>query len=218
MNKTAATILRREERIKRRRTQIIDAARACVRDDGFHAASISRISATAALSAGHIYKYFKNKEAIMTALIEHDMDEFMLLISQVGQSKNRSTDALISSFVTELPSILDSDRTALWLEVQAEAARNPKVKEMAERAANRFRETIRKVIEPVLEWATEEELDIRVEILLISMHGLGLHSSVHLGSGARAIATAVEFVFRAVLSPASQAAVAPDDRHAMIGR
>lgn len=208
MAKTPATIARQEERIKRRRTQIIDAARVCVRDEGFHAATISRISATAALSAGHIYQYFKNKEAIMTALIEHDMDEFMLLISQVDQSENRSVDSLIDSFVTKLPSILESDRTALWLEVQAEAGRNPKVKEMAERAADRFRETIRKVIEPVLEWTTEEELDFRVEMLLISVHGLGLQSSVYAGGGVRAVSTAVEFVFRTVLSTAPQSAVA----------
>lgn len=208
MAKTPATIARQEERIKRRRTQIIDAARLCVRDEGFHAATISRISATAALSAGHIYQYFKNKEAIMTALIEHDMDEFMLLISQVDQSENRSVDSVIDSFVTKLPSILESDRTALWLEIQAEAGRNPKVKEMAERATERFRETIRKVIEPVLEWTTEEELDFRIEMLLISMHGIGLHACVYAGGGVRAIAPAVEFAFRTLLSTAPQSVAA----------
>ncbi|WP_340312933.1 TetR/AcrR family transcriptional regulator [Rhizorhabdus argentea] len=195
---------RREERIKRRRTQIIDAARACVRDHGFHAASISRIAATAAMSAGHIYKYFENKEAIMTALIEHDMDEFMLLISQVVQSENRSIESIIESFVTKLPSILEGDRTILWLEIQAEAGRNPRVKEMAVRAARRFLETIRKVIDPVLEGYTEEELENRAEMLLICMHGLGLQASVHSGSGVSALPTSVGFVFQTVLSTAFQ--------------
>lgn len=207
MTKTAIAISRREDRVKRRRTQIIDAARACVRDDGFHAASISRIAATAAMSAGHIYKYFENKEAIMTALIEHDMDEFMLLISQVVRPENRNIESVIDSFVTKLPSILESDRTALWLEIQAEAGRNPRVKEMAQRAANRFRETIRKVIEPVLEGNTEEEIDTRVEMLLICMHGLGLQASVHTGRGVHALATATEFVFQTVLSTALQSVV-----------
>lgn len=200
MTKTAIAISRQEERIERRRTQIIDAARACVRDDGFHAASISRIADTAGMSAGHIYKYFENKEAIMTALIEHDMDEFMLLISEVDQSENRSLKSLMDSFVTKIPSILESDRTALWLEIQAEAARNPKVKEMAQRAADRFRETIRKVIEPVFEENTEEEIDTRVEMLLICMHGLGVQASTYSGEGVRALATATEFVFKTVLS------------------
>lgn len=209
MTKTAAAISRRDKRIKQRQTQIRDAARACVRDEGFHAATISRIAAAAAMSKGHIYKYYENKEAIMIALIEHDMHEFMLLISQLGQSDSRSAGALIDSFVSELPAILDSDRTALWLEVQAEAARNPIVKDMAIKAANYFRETIRKVIEPVLEGSTPQDIDMRVEMLLISMHGLGLKATVHSGSGAASLATAVEFVFRAVLSTDPHALAAP---------
>ncbi|MEJ7935418.1 TetR/AcrR family transcriptional regulator [Sphingobium sp. AN558] len=199
MTKTAIAILRREERIQRRRNQIIDAARICVRDDGFHAASISRIAATAAMSAGHIYKYFENKEAIITALIEHHMDEFTLLITQVDQSENRSIDSLVESFVAKLPSILEGDRTALWLEIQAEAGRNPKVKEMATRSARRFLETIRKIIKSVLDGDTEQELDERAEMLLICMHGLGIQASV-LSGGAEHLATAIRFVFQTVLS------------------
>lgn len=204
MTKTPAAISRQEERTKRRRAQVLDAARACMLDEGFHAASIGRIAATAAMSAGHIYKYFENKDAIMIALIEHDMDEFMLMITQVDESENRSVDSIIDSFVKKLPSILASDPTALWLEVQAEAGRNPRVQELAVRAAHRFRDTIRTVIEPALNGIAKEELDTRVELLLVTMHGLGLHASVHSEGGLQPLANAVELVFRTALSPASQ--------------
>lgn len=207
MTKSAAAISRRDERVKQRQTQIRNAARACVRDEGFHAATISRIGAVAGMSKGHIYKYYENKEEIMIALIEHDMNEFMLLISQLGQSEDHSVESLIESFVSELPVILKSDRTALWLEVQAEAARNPRVKEMAVMAANYFRETIRKIIEPVLEGPIKDELDIRVEMLLLSMHGLGLKATVHSDGSIEGFATAVEFVFRTFLSAPPQSAV-----------
>lgn len=212
MTKTAAAISRREERTMRRQAQIIDAARTCVLDEGFHAATISRIAAAAAMSKGHIYKYYENKDAIMIALIERHMHEFNSLISQVDQSKDRNVDSLVDSFVKKLPAILESDRTSLWLEVQAEAARNPRVKEMAVKSANYFRDTIRKVIEPVLVGATKEDIDFRVEMLLVSMHGLGLHATVHTGVGALAIA--VEFAFRAVLSTTSQSVVARNDKAA----
>lgn len=209
MTKSAAAISRREERIKQRQTQILDAARACVKDEGFHAATISRIGAVAGMSKGHIYKYYENKEEIMIALIEHDMTEFMLLISQLGQAEERGLESLISSFVRELPVILESDRTALWLEVQAEAARNPRVKEMAVKAANYFRETIRKIIEPVLVGPMKNELDIRVEMLLLSMHGLGLKATVHSDGSIDGFANSVEFVFRTFLSAPPQSVVAP---------
>lgn len=160
------------------------------------------------MSAGHIYKYFENKEAIMTALIEHHMDEFSVLIAEIDQSEKRTVQSLVQSFVAKLPSILKDDRTALWLEIQAEAGRNPRVREMSILSANRFRETIRKVIEPVLEGNTEEEIDTRVEMLLICMHGLGLQASAQSGSGFLALATAVELTFQTMLTTGLQS-VAP---------
>ncbi len=143
----------------------------------------------------------------MLALIEHDMNEFMMLISQLSQSKDHDLESLIESFRSELPAILKSDRTALWLEVQAEAARNPKVKEMAVMAADYFRKTIRKIIEPVLEGPIKDELDIRVEMLLLSMHGLGLKATVHSDGSIEGFANAVEYVFRTFLSAPPQSSV-----------
>lgn len=165
------------------------------------------------MSAGHIYKYFENKEAIITALIEHHMDEFTLLITQVDQSQNRSIESLVESFAAKLPAILKSDRTALWLEIQAEAGRNPKVKEMAERSARRFLETIRKIIKSVLDEDSEQELDERAEMLLICMHGLGIQASV-LSGGTAHLATAIRFVFQTVLSQNLQPVVAKTVRAA----
>ncbi|WP_340268609.1 TetR/AcrR family transcriptional regulator [Sphingobium mellinum] len=204
MTKTTTAISRRDERIRQRRAQILNAARACVINEGFHAATISRIGAVAAMSKGHIYKYYENKEEIMIALVEHHMHEFNALISQVDQSEGRNVNSLVQSFANKLPAILASDRTILWLEVQAEAARNPKVKEMVKKSAANFRETIRKVIEPVLERQKEEELDFRVEMLLISMHGLGLKATIHSDPDFESLATAVEFAFGTSLSTASQ--------------
>ena len=56
---------------------MLDAAAICFRNHGFHGASMAQISKTAGMSPGHIYHYFDNKEAIIAAIVERDMEEMM---------------------------------------------------------------------------------------------------------------------------------------------
>src|SRR5690606_4064328 len=58
------------------RRDVLDAAGACFREEGFHGASMSRIAARAEMSVGHIYRYFDSKEAIIIALVERDCAKF----------------------------------------------------------------------------------------------------------------------------------------------
>ncbi|MEU5878486.1 TetR/AcrR family transcriptional regulator [Spirillospora sp. NPDC047279] len=57
-----------EEHLERRRTQILDAARACFIRKGFHETSMQDIFAESGLSAGAVYRYFKSKTEIIQAL------------------------------------------------------------------------------------------------------------------------------------------------------
>src|SRR5271168_2700713 len=61
------------QRSLRRRRQVLDAAEACFRRHGFHAASMASVAAEAGMSVGHIYRYFENKEAIVAAIVERDL-------------------------------------------------------------------------------------------------------------------------------------------------
>jgi len=58
-----------------RRQQILDAACDCVRQAGFHGASMAEIAKAAGLSVGQIYRYFENKEAIIAAIVAQDLAE-----------------------------------------------------------------------------------------------------------------------------------------------
>ena len=51
-----------------RRSQILDAALVCFAKRGFHQASMHDISAEAGISVGLIYRYFENKEAVISAM------------------------------------------------------------------------------------------------------------------------------------------------------
>ncbi|MGK8525225.1 TetR/AcrR family transcriptional regulator [Nocardia asteroides] len=57
-----------EEHLERRRQQILDAARRCFARKGFHETSMQDVFAESGLSAGAVYRYFKSKDELITAL------------------------------------------------------------------------------------------------------------------------------------------------------
>lgn len=204
MARSATVALRREERARSRKNQILNAARACVIAEGFHAATISRICAEAAMSVGHVYKIFESKEAIMIALTERDFEEFMLHITRPDELGHMSINALIDRYLNDVRWLLDYDRAALAQEVLAEAARNPRVAELVARVDDRFRNAVRTIVEPVFKGLTEREIDGRIETLLVMTRALSLHASTHPASDPGIIAAGFEVALRAVLSPPKQ--------------
>ena len=70
-------------RAEARRQQILCAAAQCFREHGFHGASIAQISKSAGMSAGHIYHYFDNKEAIIAAIVAQDLEGLLKLSAEL---------------------------------------------------------------------------------------------------------------------------------------
>src|ERR1700712_432569 len=58
-----------------RRTQILEAAIVCFAKRGFHQTSMHDISAEAGISVGLIYRYFANKEAVISAMADEHKKE-----------------------------------------------------------------------------------------------------------------------------------------------
>ncbi|MDR1463010.1 MAG: TetR/AcrR family transcriptional regulator [Azoarcus sp.] len=114
------------KRAATRRTQILDAAAECFRSYGFHGASIARISQLAGMSTGHIYHYFENKEAIIAAIVQRDLDHLVMMWAELRASCDvrETMIALSSKGVIE---IMDTAAAGLKLEIVAEATRNPEV-------------------------------------------------------------------------------------------
>ncbi len=73
------------DRAEARREQILRAAATCFRRDGFHGASMADIAREAGLSAGHLYNYFDGKEAIIAAIVERNVGEFLQFFDSVRQ-------------------------------------------------------------------------------------------------------------------------------------
>jgi TetR/AcrR family transcriptional repressor of uid operon len=118
------------ERSLRRRRQVLDAAQACFRRHGFHAASMSGVATEAGMSVGHIYRYFENKEAIIAAIVERDLEATGELFARIRQAPQGVVAALVDGVEECVDDMADQASAALFLEVMAEAARNPKIANM----------------------------------------------------------------------------------------
>ncbi len=184
-----------------RRNQVLDAASECFCSLGFHGASIATISKCAGMSAGHIYHYFENKEAIIAAIVERDLNEVLGVFEQIGNADD-VLQAFLNRTAQGIDAKLDRKRSALKVEVFAEAGRNPKVEEMLQRVDRLVSARILRVIQSArrdLSALSDAELRARVEVLGAMFHGLMLRSLCNRQIDRHALLNALEPTIRALL-------------------
>jgi AcrR family transcriptional regulator len=112
-----------------RRAQILNAALACFAKHGFHQASMHDISAEAGISVGLIYRYFENKEAVISAMAERHKKEIGEVLERAKQAPTllESLEILFTAHCCEdEPRVL----SAFVVDLYAEASRNPQMAEL----------------------------------------------------------------------------------------
>jgi TetR/AcrR family transcriptional regulator, repressor for uid operon len=124
-----------------RRRQILTAAATCFRQYGFHGASIAKISAAAGMSSGHIYHFFTNKEAIIGAIVEDRVEHFLGIIADL-ESEADLFEAFIARADVGVNEKTEVNFAALWLEILAEAARNPEIAQIVRAADEKMRQRL----------------------------------------------------------------------------
>src|SRR2546423_4408304 len=112
-----------------RRVQILDAALVCFAQRGFHQTSMHDISAEAGISVGLIYRYFANKEAVISAMADRHKSEISDLLERARQAPTllESFEILFTAHCCEnSPKVI----SAFVVDLYAEASRNPKIAEL----------------------------------------------------------------------------------------
>src|SRR3981081_38235 len=112
-----------------RRTQILNAALVCFAKRGFHQASMHDISAEAGISVGLIYRYFENKDAVISAMADQHNREIHEVLERA-----RLAPTLLEAFeiiftwdcCENAPQVV----SAFVVDLFAEAGRNPRVAEL----------------------------------------------------------------------------------------
>ncbi len=158
-----------------RRTQVLDAAADCFRRKGYHGAGMAEISKTAGMSSGHIYNYFTSKEAIIEAIIQRDMEEMFSVFNRFENAPGDLLDVLVNGADEGVDKNLDPARSALQLEMLAEAARNPKIAAMLQASDQQSRARMRQLLtgpRSAQHDCSEEEVEGCIEVLYSVFGGL----------------------------------------------
>ena len=112
-----------------RRTQILEAAVVCFAKHGFHQASMHDISTEAGISVGLIYRYFQNKEAVISAMADRHKNEISNLLERASQAPSllEALEIIFTAHCCEdSPTVL----SAFVVDLYAEASRNPAVADL----------------------------------------------------------------------------------------
>ena len=114
-----------------RRSQILEAALVCFAKRGFHQTSMHDISTEAAISVGLIYRYFENKEAVISAMADRHKKEINAMLERARNAPTllESLEILFTAHCCEdEPRVL----SAFVVDLYAEASRNPRVADLVQ--------------------------------------------------------------------------------------
>ncbi|MCL2877115.1 MAG: TetR/AcrR family transcriptional regulator [Betaproteobacteria bacterium] len=158
-----------------RRNQILDAAAHCFRAYGFHGASIAKISQQAGMSVGHIYHYFENKEAIIAAIVQRDLDRLVEIWAELRAS-HYLHETIIKLSADGVKDTMDNFLAGLRLEIVTEAARNPEVAHIVQAADGSCMESLIEILRFARQAGgkddDEETLAVMAEIIASIFEGL----------------------------------------------
>src|SRR5438552_5983816 len=112
-----------------RRSQILEAALVCFAKRGFHQTSMHDISAEAGISVGLIYRYFENKEAVISAMAARHKEEIQQMLERARRAPTllESLEILFTAHCCENEPRLIS---AFVVDLYAEASRSPHVADL----------------------------------------------------------------------------------------
>lgn len=193
---------RNPERTESRRQQVLDAAAECFRRSGFRGTSMAEISALAGMSTGHIYHYFKNKEAIVAAIVERDMERVLANIATLTEQPN-VLQALLDA-AGDPNSCTEPQGAALLLEIFAEASRNPLVAEITRRRDTILRAATEKALRLGQKQgciSNEIDLDSFITLLAAFFYGLTIRRALHGDADCQGVSGLLRLLLERLLTP-----------------
>ncbi|MFF7211971.1 TetR/AcrR family transcriptional regulator [Streptomyces sp. NPDC008238] len=140
-----------EEHLRARREQILDAAARCFARSGFHRTTIQDIAAEAGASAGLVYRYFTDKDAMVVAIADrwHYQQARRLHLDEPAGNTADALGDVARGFLELLRSLAEPGerkRVQLGVQIWAEALRAPQVHAVAREGVDRPRAVVGELV------------------------------------------------------------------------
>lgn len=191
------------EKAHLRRRQVLDAAAQCFREYGFHGTSIVRISQVAGMSPGHIYHYFRNKEAIVAGIVEQNIQEVLGRMRAIRQASEKVgvVEACLAEAEAGVAMRSEKAPASLNLEILAEATRNPAIGDSIRQADALMRRSVRELFLelPSMRRLPRGELEARITVVNTLFDGLSIRTLLDPALDQRATSKVIKQVIRHLL-------------------
>lgn len=156
-----------------RREKIISSARKSFIELGFHGTGIAQIAKDATVSAQQLYRDFTNKEGLVSVVVERESRALFDPIVDAVEAGIADEHALEANLGSVFETLLDTLEPSLFLEMFAEAARNPNIalilQDTDEAVRARLTKSFRQFADATV---PDQNIDVVVQIMLVIMGGL----------------------------------------------
>lgn len=168
-------------RFDERRAQIIAVARTLFIERGFHATGVAQIAATAGFAIQQLYRDFINKAGLVAAIVETDTNILFDKIERAREFAYNTPDGFEQWMLSLLITISQdyARHSKLFLEIQAEAARNENIARIVRTMDERLRAAL---VDALVHFAPQQSahnLEAAADLILLSIFGLNGRLAAH---------------------------------------
>lgn len=155
------------------RERILSAARALFDHRGFHQTPMADLALSAQVSVGQIYRLFKSKEDVISAIVEDDARIWNAQLSELRKQLDDRKLTIEQVFEHLLLDCVSEHHEGLRFDILVESVRQDRVGNIVAKLCADMREVLRYfacVANPALK---DDALDVAEELLLACLFGIG---------------------------------------------
>jgi len=162
-----------EDHLTARREQILEAARVCFLRNGLHNTSMQDLIREADMSVGAVYRYFKSKNDIISAIAESVAGTLIAYLDELARREPRLPIEEVISLVLDVVDfqVGPDGNFPIALQVWAEATRDPVIGDIVKRRYDGMRSAFTVVARRAVE-AGELPPDADVEAVGAALFGM----------------------------------------------
>lgn len=195
-----------------RKTELIQHAMDCLSEKGYAQTTLRDIAAASGMSLGRLYYYFESKEELITLVVSHYKEEFIVSMMSAFESAD-TVEQMLEQVIDEyVRTIRNSAKThRLWYDIRLQALFDEKFREVVEPIQAELRDYVPQLLQKMSEALGDVEIEgVDTEALYLMLDALffrALQDDVTDNKLAcRRFRKSVEELFATTLIPAVQAA------------
>jgi AcrR family transcriptional regulator len=166
------------ERARLRRDHLLQVARALFIKQGFHQTGIAQIATASGIAVGQMYRDFENKEAIIEAICEADVEAWLEEKALADAVTEKDLDAIRAWLARFGSRSQPEDMCCLVAEIIAEAGRNSRVADISRRVDARVRQSLSAALAALAAEGTSAEYVASVAEYILTLRAGGVYRRI----------------------------------------